>query len=186
MHYIYLTHEEDVKEYFPIVAEVAAEIPDYAKEMAALAEQYDSHIEIDARTGKVYIIDGKSLEDKPSELHPTWQVDRAIRQAFINQKYGEAIPENIREIDIKILCPDFKGHLYCYIYITSDEYQQSIIVLDENGNYLTSYDELDNKLDPPVDGLDDKAVEACAKAFEAGAEMYKRELQQSAKKQVIH
>jgi hypothetical protein len=185
MHYIYLDHAEGVKEYFPIVAELAETIPDYVKEMAALAEQYDSHIEIDARTGKVDIIDGKDKGVPAPELHPTWQVDRAIRQAFINQKYGVPIPENIREIDIKAVCPDFKGHLYCFIYLTVEEFQQSIIVLDENGNYLSSYDELDQKFDPAVEGLNEKAVEACAKAFETGVELYKNALKKAASTQII-
>ena len=83
------------------------------------------------------------------------------------------------------MCPEFEGHLYCFIYVTAEEFQQSIIVLDKEGHYLSSYDELDQKFDPAVEGLDERAVNACAKAFEAGVELYKNELKKAAGKQVI-
>lgn len=189
MHYIYSINAEGIKEYFPIITEAIDDIPyeskEYVKSLATLAEKYHSHIEIDASTGIVHIGEGEDLEEEAQPLSPTHQVARAVEHAFINEKYGHPIPDTIREIGNNSMYPDFDGHIYCFLYITAEEYQQSIIVLDSDGQYLSSYDELDQKFDPPVDGLDEQAISDCAKAFEVGADMYRKEINKSPDNRIV-
>jgi hypothetical protein len=168
MHYVINNKGEK----FPITAEAAETIPDIAKELARIAEGYEAHIEIDETTGQIFIIDEK-------ELSPTFQVKRAVEVQYIYDKYNVNATENIKRIPNKYLSPSFKGHLYVYTYITPQEFQGSIIVLDEQGNYESSYDELEESFIPPVDGLDAKAVEVCQNAFNIMTERYKNAIREA-------
>lgn len=186
MHYIVTTNEENpaIKEYIPITQEMAEDMPNIILDMANVAECYGSHVELNAETGEINIVDGLEVgHEKP--LHPTLQIAREVEKNFVYQQYGEKGSDNIKEIDIKSVCPDFKGHLFMFIYLTAEEFQQSIIVLDEKGHYLSSYDELDEKFDPAVEGLNADAKEACKRAFETGVDLYKKELARDVKSKPV-
>lgn len=184
MHYVFTKNEDGVRELSPIIAEAAETLPQYVKELAALAERYKSHIEIDADTGTTTIVDGVDVSDS-GPIHPTMQVARECEKAYIQKKYGERITPTIKELDISEICPEFKGHLYCFMYLDGQEFQQSIIVLDKDGKYLSSFDELDETFDPVIPEFDAEITQACKRAFEAGVNLFKKELVKAGAKQII-
>lgn len=178
MHYVVTTEDDKVVK-TPITAEAAKDLPAYAKDMAAVAERHQSHIEIDADTGFVHmpVNDGVVLT-------PTQQVAKAVETRYIHDKYNLAEWETIRKIKSKTF-DKFKGHAYAFVFIAPSELQCSFIVLDENGKYLSSYDELEEKFIPEVDGLGEDAVADAKIVFEMATKQYKDLLKETFKNQLI-
>lgn len=165
MHYVIFKNEKEIVKK-PIEATVSDSIPPIARDLAAVAERYGSHIEIDADSGNIFMIDDETI-------HPTMQVARAVEAQYVYDKYGVVASENIKRIPNKYLSDTFDGSLYVYTYITPKEFQGSIIVLDNAGDYLSTYDELEEAFVPKVEGLDEKAVNLCKQVFEIMTENYK-------------
>ena len=172
MHYVIFKNDNEIVKK-PITVDEKDNIPDIAKELATVAERYGSHIEIDATTGTVY------MADDGEPIHPTMQVCRAVESQYVYDKYGEPAAENIKKVPNKYLSDDFKGSFYIYQYITKDEFQGSIIILNENGQYASTYDELEEAFVPPIEGLDEKAVSVAKQVFETLTESYKNLIKQA-------
>lgn len=178
MHYVVTTEDDKVIK-TPITADAAEDLPDYAKDMATVAERHQSHIEIDADTGFVHIVVNDGVV-----LTPTQQVAKAVEIRYIHDKYNFAEWETIKKIKSKAF-DKFKGHAYALIFISPAELQCSFIVLDEDGKYLSSYDELEEKFIPEVDGLGEDAVRDAKIVFGRSTEQYKELLRDAFKNQII-
>jgi nitrogen regulatory protein PII-like uncharacterized protein len=178
MHYVVETKDGKIIK-TPITAEAAKDLPAYAKDMATVAERHQSHIEIDADTGIVHtpVNDGVVLT-------PTQQVAKAVEIRYIHDKYNFDEWETIKKIKSKAF-EKFKGHAYAFIFIALSELQCSLIILDEDGNYLASYDELEEKFIPAVEGLGEDAVKDAKIVFERATEQYKDLLKETFKNQLI-
>lgn len=168
MHYVIFKKDKEIIKK-PITADAVHDLPEIAKELARVAEYYKSHVEIDASNGNVFIVDDE-------ELSPTMQIARAVEAQYIYDKYNVPSTTNIKKIPNNMLNPEFKGSVYIYAYITAEEFQGSIVVLDENGNYQSTYDELEESFVPEVKGLDKKAVNLARQIFETMTEHYKNKI----------
>jgi hypothetical protein len=178
MHYVIETKDDKIIK-TPITAEAAKDLPSYAKDMAAVAERHQSHIEIDADTGFVSMPVNDDVV-----LTPTQQVAKAVEIRYIHDKYNLTEWETIRKIKSKTF-DKFKGHAYAFVFIAPSELQCSFIVLDEDGKYLSSYDELEEKFIPEVDGLGEDAVKDAKIVFEMATKQYKDLLKETFKNQII-
>lgn len=177
MHYVIFKKDKEIIKK-PITADAVQDLPEIAKELARVAEYYKSHIEIDASNGNVFIVDDE-------ELSPTIQIARAIEAQHIYDKYNVPSTTNIKKIPNDLLNPEFKGSVYIYAYITAEEFQGSLIVLDEDGNYKSSYDELEDAFVPEVEGLDKNAVNLARQTFATMTEHYKNKIRDAINSGVI-
>lgn len=179
MHYIINKQDK-----IPMTTDMAENLPealkDFVKDLAIVAERHQSHIEIHADTGIITI-----RENDDIQLSPTQQVARAIESQWVYDKYNMYPNETIKQIPNKYLSDKFEGSLYIYQYITPEEFQGSIVVLDKDGKYQSTYDELEGAFIPPVEGLDEKAVELARTTFETMTESYKAQIRAAVSQGVI-
>ena len=179
MHYV-VTKDKDAIIKVPITAEAAETLPDFIKELANAAERSQSHIEIDAETGIAH-----TVTDQDKFLSPVEQVKRAVETQYVYDKHNKGASETIKEIKSKAFTDNFNGHVYAFIYITPGEFQCSLLVLDEEGKCISSYDELEERFMPEVDGFGESAINDAKKVFERATEQYKELLNVTFKSSVI-